>query len=94
MHLGPTPTDGGWRPGAPVFPRAFCPVSATVANFTALRQLPLSVTSGILFFSPVFIRLFARPIPGEAVSPRHRAGVALGFADVLSIIWPFDADID
>jgi len=90
MHLGPTPTDRGWRPVAPVFPRAFRPVSATVAPFTAL----LSVPSGILFVSPVFIRLFARAIPGEAVSPRHRAGVALGFADVLSIVWPFDADID
>ena len=74
--------------------RAFLLVSATVVNFTALGHLPLSITSAILFFSPVFVCLFAQPMLGERITPHQWGGVVTGFVGVLLIVWPFDATIN
>lgn len=103
VHFALTLVERGWRlRPAPmtgrlrllVLLRAFCLVSATVVNFTAIGQLPLSVTSAILFFAPVFVCLFAQPILGEVITRRHWVGVALGFVGVLLIVWPFGAAIN
>lgn len=74
--------------------RAFCLVSATVVNFTALGQLPLSVTSAIMFFAPVFVCLFARPILGEVITRAHWIGVATGFIGVLVVVWPIGQPVN
>lgn len=69
--------------------RAFCLVSATVANFFALGHLPLAVTAAILFVSPVLICIFAWALLGETITPRHWLAVILGLAGVLLIVQPF-----
>lgn len=103
VHFALTMIERGWRMRSPamegrirmlVLARAFCLVSATLVNFVAIGQLPLSVTSAILFFSPVFVCLFAHPILGEVVTGRHWQGVAIGFAGVFVILWPFGAVIN
>lgn len=78
-----------WRMRGLVTFRAFCLVSATTVNFTAIAHLPLTVSSAILFLSPVFVCLFARPMLGERITPRHWIGLGIGFLGVLIIVWPF-----
>lgn len=103
-HFALTVIEQGWRikSRAPlswrlrwlVLFRAFCLVSATVVNFTAIGHLPLSVTSAILFLSPVFVCLFARPMLGEVITPKHWMGLAIGFLGVLIILWPFGKPVN
>lgn len=69
--------------------RAFCLISGTSVNFIALGHLPLSVSSAILYLSPVFICLFARPILGEIISVHHWIGIGFGFLGVLLILVPW-----
>jgi len=103
-HFGLTLVEQGWRirsrstlswrlRGIVSF-RAFCLVSATIANFTAIGHLPLSVTSAILFLSPVFVCLFARPMLGEVITVQHWVALAIGFTGVLVILWPFGKPIN
>lgn len=103
-HFGLTLIEQGWRirsrsplpwrlRGIVSF-RAFCLVSATVVNFTAIGHLPLSVTSAILFLSPVFVCLFARPMLAEVITPRHWTGLTIGFAGVVVILWPFGQPVN
>ena len=101
VHFGLTLLARSWRnaplPGrtrALVVLRAFLLVSATLANFLALGNLPLAVTSAILFVSPVLVCLFARPILGEVIRARHWLGIAIGFAGVLVILWPFGQPVN
>lgn len=104
MHFAMTLVEQGWRiksraslswrlRGMVLF-RAFCLVSATMANFTAIAHLPLSVTSAILFLAPVFVCLFAKPMLGEVITARHWGGLTIGFCGVLLILWPFGAPIN
>lgn len=103
VHFALTLVERGWRVNAApiawrtrglILLRSLCLVSATVVNFTALGHLPLSVTSAILFFAPAFVCIFAQPILGEVITRRHWVGVAIGFLGVLSIVWPFGAEIN
>ena len=102
VHFGLTLLGNGWRHGRAlpgrlqglVLLRAFFLVTATLANFVAIGHLPLSVTSAILFVSPVLVCLFARPILGEVITPRHWIGIAIGFTGVLVILWPFGQPIN
>lgn len=102
-HFVLTMIESGWRVRAPamthrtrllVVARSFCLVSATLVNFIAIGHLPLSVTSAILFFSPILVCVFARPILGEIITPRQWLGVVIGFAGVFVIVWPVDAQIN
>ena len=74
--------------------RAFCLVSATIANFVALGQLPLAVTSSILLLSPVLVCLFARLILGEVLTPRRLGAVIMGFAGAIIVFNPFGASVN
>lgn len=74
--------------------RSLCLMTATMANFLALGQLPLVVTSAILFLSPVLVCLFARPLLGERLTPARLVAVGLGFSGVLVILNPFDATVN
>ncbi len=97
IHLLITVADRGRQASVPisrkhrriVLLRAFCLVSATVANFFALAHLPLAVTAAILHVAPVLVCLFAWPILGEQVRPIHWLAVFLGLAGVLIIVQPF-----
>ena len=74
--------------------RSFCLVSATLANFVALGQLSLAVTSALLYTSPLFVCLFAYLILGEAIRSTHVISIALGLLGALVILWPFGEPIN
>lgn len=90
------------RPPAPlpaqtiglVLLRSFCLVSATLANFVALGQLSLSVTSALLYLSPIFICVFARLVLGEEIKRAHVISIALGMLGALVILWPFGEPVN
>lgn len=72
-----------------LFIRAALLVSATVCNFYALRFLSLTVTSAIMFSSPIIVCALSVPLLGERVGPRRWAAILLGFAGVLTVVRPF-----
>lgn len=74
--------------------RSFCLVSATIANFVALGHLSLSVTSALLYLSPIFICIFARLILGEEIRQAHILSIGFGLAGALVILWPFGEPIN
>ncbi len=67
-------------------------ISATCLNFYVLKVLPLTVTSAIMFSSPVIVSLLSWPLLGERIGPWRSLAVGLGFAGVLVVIRPFGAD--
>ncbi|WP_420860383.1 DMT family transporter [Algirhabdus cladophorae] len=69
--------------------RAFLLVSATCLNFIALKTLPLTLTSAIMFSAPILVCAFAVPLLGERVGPWRWFAILLGFAGVLVVIRPF-----
>ncbi len=71
--------------------RAALLVSATVVNFYALRFLSLTVTSSILFSSPVIVSALSVPLLGERVGRWRWFAILLGFVGVLTVVRPFGA---
>lgn len=66
--------------------------ASTVLNFVSLRYLPLTLTSTILFSSPILICVLSWPLLRERVGLVRWSAVALGFAGVAIAIRPFDDD--
>lgn len=63
----------------------------TALNFAALNYLPITVTTTIMFASPVVITLLAIPILGEQVGLRRIFAVCAGFLGVVIVMQPWDA---
>jgi drug/metabolite transporter (DMT)-like permease len=61
---------------------------ATVANFFAIRYLPLTVTGSILFSVPLLVCALSVPLLGERVGWRRWMAILVGFGGVLVIIRP------
>ncbi len=74
--------------------RASLLVGSTIVNFVALKYLSLTVTSAIMFSSPIFVCLLSGPLLGERVGRARWAFVGLGFAGVLVVIRPFGQDME
>lgn len=74
--------------------RASLLVGSTIVNFIALKFLSLTVTSAIMFSSPIFVCLLSGPLLGERVGRARWGFVGLGFAGVLVVIRPFSQDIE
>lgn len=74
--------------------RAFFLISATVVNFYALGQLPLSVTAAILYLAPVITCLLGWALLGERIGAGHAAAILLGFGGVLIIVRPFGEEVN
>lgn len=72
-----------------VVSRAMLLISATMSNFYALNYLPLTVTSAIMFSSPVIVCFLSLTVLGEKVGPWRWAAIVLGFIGVLVVIRPF-----
>ncbi|MBW4706489.1 DMT family transporter [Roseobacter sp. YSTF-M11] len=72
-----------------VISRAMLLITATLSNFYALNFLPLTVTSAIMFSSPVIVCLLSWPLLGERVGPWRWFAIMLGFGGVLVVIRPF-----
>lgn len=73
--------------------RALCLMFATIGNFYALRYLSLSLTSTILFSSPIIICALSWPLLREPVGKFRWMAIGLGFTGILIAIRPFNADI-
>ena len=69
--------------------RGFMMVTITAINFTALRFLPLTVTSSIFFSVPIIVALMSVPLLGERLDAARGAAIVVGFLGVLVIVRPF-----
>ena len=65
-------------------------MGSTVFNFFAVRYLPLTLTSTILFSAPIIICLLSWPLLGERVGIYRWSAIMLGFAGVAIAVRPFD----
>ncbi|MEM9732833.1 MAG: DMT family transporter [Pseudomonadota bacterium] len=63
---------------------------STVLNFVALKYLPLTLTSTILFSAPMIICALAWPLLGERVGIYRTGAILLGFVGIVIAIRPFD----
>lgn len=66
-------------------------VLGTVANFWALTMLPLTITSAIMFSSPVIVCFLSVALLKERVGLWRWSAILLGFLGVLIIVRPFGA---
>lgn len=78
-------TDHLWQ----LVTRSLLLVSATLSNFYALKFLPLTVVSAIMFSSPVVVCFLSVTILRERVGPWRWAAIILGFIGVLIVVRPF-----
>ena len=69
--------------------RAALLMSATVLNFFVLKYLSLTLTSAILFASPIVVSALSGPLLGEKVGPWRWFAILMGFVGVLVIVRPF-----
>ncbi len=69
--------------------RAVCLVVMSFCIFTAVRHLPLTVTTSIAFVSPLITAVFAAPLLHETLGPRRAAAVIVGFCGVLVVTRPW-----
>jgi len=75
-------------PGRQVLRSLFL-LSSTILNFTALKYLPITITTTIMFATPIVITLLAIPMLGEKVGPHRIAAVCVGFVGVLIVMQPW-----
>jgi len=78
-------TDHLWA----VVSRSVLLISATLCNFYALRFLPLTVVSAIVFSSPVIVCFLSIYLLKERVGPWRWGAIILGFIGVLIVVRPF-----
>lgn len=64
----------------------------TVLNFMALRYLPLTLTSTIMFSAPIIVCALSGVVLGERVGIWRWSAIVAGFAGILVAIRPFDAE--
>lgn len=63
---------------------------STVLNFFALRYLPLTLTSTILFSAPLIVCALSWPLLGEPVGRWRWFAILVGFSGIVIAIRPFD----
>ena len=82
--------DQIWPDEAPaVFIRAALLAAATLSNFWILSVLPLTITSAIMFSSPVIVCFLSVSLLKEKVGPWRWGAILLGFIGVLVVLQPF-----
>jgi drug/metabolite transporter (DMT)-like permease len=74
------------------FLRALFLFGSTILNFMALRYLPITVTTTIMFAGPIVVTFLAIPLLGEQVGIRRILAVCTGFLGVLVVIQPWGID--
>ncbi len=62
---------------------------STVFNFFAVRYLPLTLTSTILFSSPLIVCALSWPLLGERVGPWRWFAILVGFCGIVIAVRPF-----
>lgn len=68
--------------------RGLCLMFSTALNFTAILFLPLTVTSSIMFTTPLMICALSIPLLGEKVGWRRWLAIVVGFVGILVIVQP------
>lgn len=71
-----------------ILSRAALLVAATFSNFVALNYLSLTVTSAIMFSSPIIVCLLSFTVLGERVGIWRLSAILIGFLGVLIVIRP------
>jgi drug/metabolite transporter (DMT)-like permease len=67
-------------------------VVSTFFNFVAVKYLSLTMTSAIMFSSPIFVALLSIIFLGERVGIWRWSAIIVGFIGVLIIVRPFNED--
>ena len=62
---------------------------STILNFTALKFLPITVTTTIMFAGPIVVTLLAIPMLGEKVGRHRLLAVCVGFLGVIVVMQPW-----
>ncbi len=65
---------------------------STLLNFLALQNLPITVTTTIMFAGPIVVTLLAIPVLGERVGIHRIAAVCAGFLGVLVVMQPWGSE--
>jgi drug/metabolite transporter (DMT)-like permease len=68
--------------------RGLALMGSTISNFFALTFLPLTITSSIMFTSPLILCALSVPILGEKVGWRRWLAICVGFLGVIVIVHP------
>lgn len=63
----------------------------TCLNFMALKYLPITVTTTIMFAGPIVVTLLAVPVLGEKVGRHRISAVCVGFLGVIVVMQPWGA---
>ena len=69
--------------------RALALLGSTLLNFMAVFYLPLTMTSALMFSSPLWICLLSIPILGEQVGLRRWIAMLVGFLGILIVARPW-----
>ncbi len=70
--------------------RALFILACTGLNFASVRYLPLTLTSTILFTSPLIVCALSGPLLGEKVGIWRWGAIVVGFVGLVIAIRPFD----
>ncbi len=68
--------------------RGSCLLGTTGLNFLSMRYLPLTVTSAIMFTSPLIVCALSGPMLGDKVGWRRWVAIGVGFIGILIIVRP------
>ncbi|MEO7221433.1 MAG: DMT family transporter [Devosia sp.] len=68
--------------------RGLALMGSTIFNFIAITHLPLTITSAIMFTSPLILCALSIPLLGEKVGWRRWLAILVGFAGVIVIVHP------
>jgi drug/metabolite transporter (DMT)-like permease len=90
---------GGWdierfktkHPTLIIF-RAYLLTSSTLLNFVAIKYIPLTVTSAIMFATPIVVCALSPWLLREKVGIWRWGAIILGFTGVLVVVRPFGAE--
>ena len=66
-------------------------MASTSLNFIAIRYLPLTLTSTLLFSAPIITCVLAGPLLNERVGIWRWGAILLGFLGIMIAMRPFDA---
>jgi drug/metabolite transporter (DMT)-like permease len=73
--------------------RAAVLLGSTLLNFVAVFYLPLTITSALMFSSPLWICLLSIPLLGEEVGWRRWAAMLVGFSGILIVARPWTGEL-
>jgi drug/metabolite transporter (DMT)-like permease len=88
--LNPRSRPGILRSKRPVLQvvRGLGVLGSSAFGFSALRTLPMTMVTSIIFVAPLVVALLSGPVLGETLGPRRVVAIIVGFVGVLVITRP------